>query len=143
MSRRANVEMKRDPSKDRPRGLQSKTKDLREWAEDVGYEPLFALMEIAEDERNSVQVRTQAHLGASQYLYPKPSSPGTYARGMEIDLENGLADCGKQVILAASLGMVTVEQAEKLMRMLESESRLVVVDDIVKRVEALEADGRR
>ena len=56
-----------------------------------------------------------------------------------VDRQKGLAEQGRSVLDAVSAGQVTPDQADRLLSAISKQARVVEVDELVRRVEALES----
>ena len=56
-----------------------------------------------------------------------------------VDRQKGLAEQGRSVLDAVSAGQVTPDQADRLLSAISKQARVVEMDELVRRVEALES----
>jgi hypothetical protein len=57
---------------------------------------------------------------------------------LAIERQTGLAEQGRSVLDAVSAGHITPDQADRLLSVVGKQARVVEIDELVKRIEALE-----
>ena len=82
------------------------------------------------------ELRMDAAKAAAPYIHPRLSQVDS---PIELELAGTLADQGKAVIEAIAAGEITPTQGATLMQTIAAQARIVEVDQLEKRVEALEA----